>query len=119
MPGAGKLDRRITIERFTYTVNDFNERVGDFEPFVTVWAQRRDTSDVVKTEVLGAGQLGSFLLSHFIVRSSTQAKTITPADRIAYDGETWNIKGVKEAAAGRNRFIEITAVRDLDVRDAE
>lgn len=111
MPGAGKLDRRITIERATSVPNEFNEPVETWTPLATVWAQRKDSSDVVKTELLGAEALGSFLLSHFVIRSSSVTKTVTPVDRINHDGHTWNIKGTKETAEGRNRFIELTAVR--------
>lgn len=111
MPGAGKLDRRITIERATSVPNEFNEPVETWTALVTVWAQRKDSSDVVKTEVLGAEQVGAFLMSRFIVRSSTLTKTVSPVDRLNYDGHIWNIKGTKETMEGRNRFIEITAVR--------
>ncbi|WP_406871619.1 head-tail adaptor protein [Aminobacter sp. P9b] len=112
MPGAGKLDRRITIERATSVPNELNEPVETWVQLVTVWAQRKDSSDMVKTELLGgAEQVGAFLLSHFVVRSSSTTKTVSPVDRIAYDGHVWNIKGTKETAEGRNRFIEITAVR--------
>jgi SPP1 family predicted phage head-tail adaptor len=111
MPGAGELDRRITIERATTVVDEFNEPIESWAPFITVWARRADSSDVVKTEVLGAEQVGSFLLSHFVIRSSSQAKTVTSNDRINYDGHIWNIKGTKETSEGRNRFIEISAVR--------
>lgn len=111
MSGAGKLDRRIVIERFTSTPNEFNEPVEAWTTFITVWAQRKDSSDVVKTEILGAEQVGSYLYSHFVIRSSVNAKTVTPADRINYDGHLWNIKGTKETSEGRNRFIEISAVR--------
>lgn len=108
---AQKLDRRITIERAERTVDEFNEPIEAWAPFITIWAQRKDSSDLVRKEILGAEQVGSFLLSHFTVRHSTQAKTITPVDRINYDGHIWNIKSTKETADGRNRFIEITAVR--------
>lgn len=111
MPAIGKLDRRITIERATSTVDEFNEPIETWATFITVWAQRKDSSDLVRKEVLGAEQIGSFLLSHFVVRSSSQAKTVTPVDRINYDGHLWNIKSTKETAEGRSRFIEITAVR--------
>ncbi len=111
MPGAGELDRRIKIERSTQTVDEFNSPVEVWSTFITVWARRADSSDVVKTEVLGAEQVGSFLFSHFVIRSSAQAKTVTPTDRINYDGHIWNIKGTKETSEGRNRFIEISAVR--------
>lgn len=111
MPGAGELDRRIKIERSTQTVDEFNSPVEVWATFITVWARRKDGSDLVKTELLGAEQVGSFLLSHFVIRSSSQAKTVTPTDRINYDGHIWNIKGTKETSEGRNRFIEISAVR--------
>lgn len=111
MPGAGKLDRRITIERFTSTRNDFNELIETWATLATVWAQRKDVSD---GEKFAAGQVGSSLRSRFVIRSSSVTKTVTPVDRISYDGALWNIHGLKESAEGRNRFIEITAVRNAD-----
>lgn len=112
MPGAGKLDRRVAIERFAVVGrNAFNEDVEDWTTLATAWAQRKDSSDLSKVEYLGAEQVSAFLMSRFVVRSSTIMKTVTPVDRLNYDGHLWNIKGVKETAEGRNRFIEITAVR--------
>ncbi|AWC25457.1 Bacteriophage head-tail adaptor [Aminobacter sp. MSH1] len=111
MPGAGMLDRRITIERATSVPNELNEPVETWVTLVTVWAQRKDSSDMVKTELLGAEQVGAYHLSHFVIRSSSTTKTVSPVDRINYDGHLWNIKGTKETVDGRNRFIEITAVR--------
>ena len=112
MTKAGDLDRRIVIERMTKTVDEFNSPVETWAPFITVWAQRKDSSDRARREILAAEQVGSFLLSHFVIRSSSQAKTVTPTDRINYDGHIWNIKGTKETSEGRNRFIEISAVRE-------
>ncbi|QPC87413.1 phage head closure protein [Mesorhizobium sp. NBSH29] len=112
MPGAGKLDRRITIERFTSIKDEYNEDVETWAALTTVWAQRKDVSD---GENFAAGQVGSILRSRFVIRSSLLAKTITPVDRLNYDGAIWNIQGVKETAEGRNQFIEITAVRDADI----
>ncbi|MHA6641345.1 phage head closure protein [Mesorhizobium sp. A623] len=109
--GSGDLDRRITIERFTSTRNEFNELIETWVTLATVWARRKDTSDLTKVEYLGAEQVSAFHLSHFVIRSSSVTKTISPVDRINYDGHLWNIKGTKETAEGRNRFIEITAVR--------
>ncbi|WP_244483735.1 phage head closure protein [Rhizobium sp. Root482] len=108
---AQQLDRRITIQRVTTVNNEFNEPVETWSDLATLWARRKDSSDVVKTELLGAEQISAYLLAHFTIRSSTLSKTITPLDRISYDGHVWNIKGTKEAADGRNRFIELTAVR--------
>lgn len=111
MVGAGKRNRLITIERFTSAMNEFNEPVETWAPFLEAFADKKDSSDIVKTEILGAEQVASFLLSHFVILWSPTAKTVSPVDRIAYDGHLWNIKGTKETAEGRNRFIEITAVR--------
>jgi head-tail adaptor len=109
---AGNLDRHITIQRATTVYDEFNEQVETWANVATLWARRRDSSDVVKTELLGAEQIGAYLLTHFTIRSSALAKTITPSDQIEHDGAIWNIKGTKEAAEGRNRFIEITAVKE-------
>ncbi|CCE96156.1 hypothetical protein SFHH103_01659 [Sinorhizobium fredii HH103] len=112
MPAIGKLDRRITIERETETGrNEVNEPILEWTALATVWARRRDASD---GEREAAGQLGSTLMSRFVVRSSSVTRTVTPVDRLNYSGATWNILGVKEAEEGRNRFIEITTIKDAD-----
>lgn len=112
MTAIGELDRRITIQRVTEgDQNEFGEPGETWASLTTVWAKRSDVSDA---ERVAAGQRGSALMSRFVIRSSTTTKTITSKDRLSYDGDTWNIHGVKETAEGRNRFIEITAVRDSD-----
>lgn len=112
MPGAGKLNRRITFQRAT-TVNDaVNEPVDEaWSDLATVWARRSDVSDGEKS---ASGQVGAALMSRFVVRSSTTTRELRPTDRIAHAGHSWNIQGIKETAEGRDRFFEITAVMDLD-----
>lgn len=117
MPGAGRLDRRITIQRSSATTNDFNEQVAAFADLFTVWARRLDAADA--EAMAAAGQVGSFRRSRFVVRSSNNTRSITPKDRIRYGGTAdaphhWNIEGVKETGEGRRRYLEITAVRDAD-----
>lgn len=110
--GAGDLDRRIDIERVTEgSQNGFGEPSQTWSTLTTVAAQRMDVLD---SEKIAAGQRDSALMSRFVIRSSSTARTVTPLDRLNHDGETWNITGVKETQQGRNRFIEITAVRDSD-----
>lgn len=106
MTVAGNLDRVITIQRSTSTTNALNEPVETWAPFITYRAKRTDISD---GERYAAGQVGSSLMARFLIRSSIESRTVTPVDRIDHDGKLWNIKGVKEADQGRNRFIEITA----------
>lgn len=112
MTGAGALDRRIVIERLTEgSQNGFGEPSATWSTFVTLWAQRRDVSD---SEKVAAGQRDTARISRFTIRSSSDAKSISSLDRISCDEALWNILGVKETAEGRNRFIELTAVRDSD-----
>lgn len=111
---AGTLDRKITIERHTVVgTNEFNEEIWDWVTLISPRAARRDVSD---GEKFAAGQVGSSLRTRFVIRASTQANTVTPVDRVSYDGSIWNILGVKEADMGdlRGKYIEITAVRDND-----
>ncbi|MBN7758984.1 phage head closure protein [Nitratireductor aquimarinus] len=111
---AGSLDRTITVERYQVVgTNDFNEDIREWAGFITVRAARRDVSD---GEKFAAGQTGSSLRSRFVIRASTKSKTISPVDRLSYDGGIWNIEGVKEGDQGdmHGRFIEITAVRSND-----
>lgn len=108
---ANDLDRKITIQRVTSVPNEFNEPVETWTDFFTCRAMRRDVSD---GEKFAAGQIGSSIRSRFVVRSSSETRTVTPTDRLVHDGAIWSIHGVKEADEGRHRFIEITAVRDTD-----
>lgn len=115
MPGAGKLDRRITIKREGETGrNEYNEPIIGWSVLATVWAQRKDASDSTRLEYQAAGQVGSSQVSRFIVRSSVTTRSVTPVDQISYDGSDWNILSIKETSEGRKRFIEITAARRQD-----
>lgn len=111
---AGDLDRKVTIQRSTATTNAFNEPVLTWADFVTVRARRRDVSDRQRTEMIAAGQVGAFLATRFIIRSSVQTRTVKPVDRLMHEGSTWSIHGIKEADEGRFRFLEIMAVKDAD-----
>ncbi|MEW7009493.1 phage head closure protein [Lentilitoribacter sp. EG35] len=113
MAGAGKLDRRIIIERNTGSgVNEFNEPDDNWEKFTTVSAERKDVSD---SEKISAGQVNATRMSRFVIRSSQKSRTIDAKDRINYDGTLWDIKGKpKETLHGRSRYLEITAIAQAD-----
>ncbi|MDF1606958.1 phage head closure protein [Hoeflea sp. YIM 152468] len=111
MAGAGKLDRRIVIERATVTYNALNEPVKTWAAYARIWAARKDVSD---GEKLAGGQVGASLSSRFTVRSSSESRAIKPSDRVNHDGGIWSIFGIKETADGRRRYLEITVARDLD-----
>lgn len=107
----GRMDRLLSIERNTPTTNDLNEEVDSWAEVFKTWAKRTDVSD---GESIAAGVLGSAQMSRFVVRSDSLTRSMTPKDRINYDGDVWNIKGIKETAHGRRRFLEITVARDTD-----
>ncbi len=110
--GAGALDRRITIQRSTAGTDPLNAEILTWTDYITVSAQRRDSSD---GERYAAGQVGTQVLARFKVRSSSLTRTITARDRISHDGATWNIKSAPyETLDGRKRFLWITAAKDAD-----
>lgn len=109
---AQDLDRTITIERLTETGRDaFNAPVYQWAAVRKERAKRRDVSDGEKQ---GAGQVSSRVMARFIIRSNVATRAMKPTDRIQHEGGQWNILGIKQADEGRNRFIEISAVRNAD-----
>lgn len=108
-PGA--LDRRIIIQRATSTPNALNEPINTWADLKTLWARRQDVTD---GEKFAADQVGSFLMSRFVIRSTALTRTITAMDRVSHDDVIWAIKGAKETKEGRNRFIELTCAKDAD-----
>lgn len=111
MTSAQDLDRSITIQRHVTQPNEFNEPVGQWVDLLTVRASRRDASD---GERFAAGQVGAFLQTRFVVRSTVHTRSVQPSDRIRHDGRIWNLLGAKERDEGRRRFLEFTASTDAD-----
>ncbi len=105
---AGKIDRRVTVERKTIT----NVPLGQTEEWATVatvWASRRDVSDGEKA---ASGTAISTVASRFVVRSSPDTRDIRPSDRLTDGRLTFEIVGIKEL--GRADWLEITAQARLD-----
>jgi len=106
---AGKLDRRISFERFALVDDDFQSVETWAAHGSSVAASKDDVSD---GERMRAGEVSSQLTSRFQIRSSTFSRGLTPKDRIKYRGETFEIFGIKEI--GRNNRLEITAGAKVD-----
>jgi len=106
---AGKLDRRISFERFTVTDDGYQSVETWAAHGSAVYASKTDVSD---GERMRAGEVSASLTSRFVVRSSAFSRGLTPKDRIKYKGETFSIYGTKEL--GRNDYIEITAGAKVD-----
>lgn len=110
---AGKLDRRITIERINENagVTAYNEQVEAWVPLATLWARKNDASD---GEAFRALEVGAQLTARFLIRYSALAATINPKDRVRYKDDLYNIVGVKEPIDTRNQWLEISAVKRSD-----
>lgn len=109
MPDIGELDRHITIQRATTTLNEFNEPIVTWGDLTTVWAKHRDAS---ATESYRAQEVGAQITARFTVRWSTVIATVNPSDRIGFDDRLYNITAVRDV--GRNRWREIDAVARAD-----
>lgn len=111
---SGDLNRKVTIQRATITYNDLNEPIETWVEYAVRSASRTDASDSQRIEYLAAGQMGGFTLARFKVRSDSKTRSIVATDRLFHEGHIWNIRGIKEADEGLNRFMEIMAVKDAD-----
>lgn len=101
----GKLDRRISIERFSEVVNAYGEREKTWATFITIWAALdlkagRSVAESLQrsTEITKQRQV-------WRIRYSTDAATITAKDRVNYRGTIQDIIGVQEMGRGADYLI--------------
>lgn len=109
MLNAGKLDRRITLQRYGITYDADNEPVEGFTDLATVWASVQYASDGEKAR---AGEVSAIVSVRFQIRWSSAVSTVNPKDRVAYDAKVFDIVGVKEL--GRREGLEISAAAPAD-----
>lgn len=107
---AGKLDRRIILQRYDIVYDEWNQPIEGWADIGKRWASKEDVSDGEKVR---AAQVGASVTTRFRVRYDSLTKTLTAADRIAYDGKVYSISGIKEGE-GRKDELEITAATPND-----
>lgn len=95
---AGKLNRRITVQKKTITYDSYNQPIETWKDTYTIWA-----------EVLTSGG-GEFYAAQK-VNAETQAvfnvrytKSIGVLDRINYDNRIFEILSVNDVNAGRTEL---------------
>lgn len=97
---AGQLDRRITIQSYTTTTDDFGEVVKSFTTLANVWAK-------VEEKRGGEGEDGNQLVAtkkvEFLIRYRSD---IDEQMRISYNNETYKIETILNADA-RKAFQKI------------
>ncbi len=101
---AGKMDRKIVLQRFTETFDSYNESVKTWATLATRWASYEPISD---GERLRSSETAATLSARFVIRYSSAVATLNPKDRLTFDGTTYEILHVKEL--GRREGLEITA----------
>ncbi|QDP57384.1 MAG: putative head completion protein [Prokaryotic dsDNA virus sp.] len=103
---AGRMDRRITLERFTEVGRDaFNDPIMDWAPICPpVWASKEDIRD---GERWSAQEVGAEVTTRFQVRWSSAVADFNPKDRVLFGGRVYDVVAAKEI--GRREGLEITA----------
>lgn len=109
---AGKLDRRITVERFTEVVDAYGERIKTWTEAGKVWAALDMKASKVKEGEVAA-QLLPMSQVVWRVRFSSFSEGITEKDRIAWRGRQYDIIGVHIMGRGEDIMIT-TKLRDTN-----
>ncbi|MEN7549315.1 phage head closure protein [Rapidithrix thailandica] len=104
---AGKLDRRITLERFTVTQDDYGQEIKTWEVLASVWAAVNAESRQTKgNERFEAHQQVAVSEHIFQIRYLPGLTSTTDEKmRIVYRNALYNILDVKEI--GRREGLEI------------
>lgn len=109
---SGSLDRRVTFQRATTAVSEFNEPVETWGDLATYRAKVVDAS---AGEAYRALEVNAQISARITVRSSTLTRGLTPKDRATYDGRIYNIVGTRNSPE-RKHWIEIDVVARDDRR---
>lgn len=98
---AGRLDRQITIQRSTHSVNEYGTPVFAWVDVATLRAQLVEGR---AEEFLAGGGATDKTLAVFRIR---YLAGVTNADRVIHAGQVFNIREVKEI--GRRKGLELRA----------
>lgn len=109
MAPAGKQRKRVTFERRPTTRDDYGAQSNDWSALFTMWGGLRETSG---RERVRAGALQAPMSGVLTVRSMSDTRGITEADRVKIDGVVWNIRGIRDPDQ-RRRDIEMDIERNV------
>lgn len=101
---AGKLDRSITVQSFTSTVNDYGTPIETWTDVATVRAQiiQSSTEEFLTN---GASDTTS------IIFRTRYFSPIGGTSRILFEGEEYNVREVKEI--GRRKGLDLRCERKV------
>jgi SPP1 family predicted phage head-tail adaptor len=104
---AGKLDRRLTIQRKVVTTSPSGEQIETWSSVAVVWGEAKPLPG---DEKFGDQQLIASSIMTFRIRWRTD---MTVQDKIIHWGKTWDILDIREI--GRREGLEIDAKARTDV----
>ena len=99
----GGLDRRITIQEQSTTVNDYGERAITWGTYAIVWASLERVRGA--SEKNSGEQVVSVQQVVFNIRNSSQVNELSGAHRVSYGGNIYEVLGVQEV--GRNEQLRV------------
>nr|WP_321457428.1 phage head closure protein [uncultured Cohaesibacter sp.] len=101
MLNIGKMDRRLSLERFTQTIEMSGYPIDEWEILDVVWCEVVDATAQEEETDLGEEQTDRLT---FRIRYRSD---LTTADRVTYEGTGYNLKQIKEV--GRRDALELIA----------
>jgi SPP1 family predicted phage head-tail adaptor len=107
---AGTRDRRITVERFLETRNEYNEQEKHWTPIGDFWASYEPISD---GERFRANENAATATARFGILWSPLGESITALDRVIFGSTVYQIMHAKESG-GRNVGLELTCKARAD-----
>ena len=103
---AGNLDRRVTIQRAGPATDDGYTIVpGELEEYAIRWASWKPANgrEVFENQGREAKSAGSFWF-----RYDSKTRNITETDKVAFDGQLWDI--VSKTQIDRREGVEVIVV---------
>lgn len=102
---AGDLDRRVSLQRATVTLDSFGGEQSTWTTLATVSAQHLPVSD---GERVRAAQTGAALTDRFRIRWGSGWSDLNSKDQLIFEGRYYQVTGVKPI--GRRLGLEVTAI---------
>lgn len=107
---AGRLDRRITLQRKSITQSDSGDEVIAWQDVAEVWAEKVENRG---EERFAAQQFIGHTVKTFRFRWSAAVDEVTTEHRIQFDGRDYDITDVREI--GRHEGFEVDAYAPSEV----
>ena len=107
------MNRRATFQRATVSFDSYGGEVETWGTLAALYIHRRDSS---AGESYKAQEVGGQLSMRLTIRYSSLVDDLNPRDRVLYDGDVYNITGVRETV--RNRWLEVDCVHQPDIQAA-